>query len=182
MDGPISTSEAAGPAQRAIPIPFRRPPVGPPEKVDPVSEGNRSRASVREETDRPVETIPNALAGDRKAEPETPAETQAPAYYVELRQQEEAGSDRDSLPGKSPEPPAWESLAEALAAAKARWVEVNKETLEANTPDPTALPEKDSRYAQTIDGLQRRLTTPYDLMARSLSNPHPTQPLIDVFV
>ena len=33
MDSTISTSEAAGPAQRAASVPLRSPPVVPPEKV-----------------------------------------------------------------------------------------------------------------------------------------------------
>ena len=53
MDGPISTSEAAGPAQQATSIPFRSPSVGAPEKVPPVLEGDRSRSSVQDEQGLP---------------------------------------------------------------------------------------------------------------------------------
>jgi hypothetical protein len=79
-----------------------------------------------------------------------------------------------------------------LAAAKARWAEVNEEALEASTLpgqplaekalDPTAPSGKDSRDAEMASGLQRRLTIRYENLATSLANPHPTRPVIDLFV
>ncbi len=85
MDGPISTSEVAGPAQQAASVPLRSPAVGTPEKVPPVLEGNRSRSSVRDETGLPGKVNRNPAGRDRKAGAGGPAETQAPPYFLELR-------------------------------------------------------------------------------------------------
>ncbi len=274
MDGPISTSEAAGPAQQAASVPFRSPSVGPPEKVPPVSEGNRSRSSVRDEAGLPGKIHSNPAAPDRKAGARGSAKTQSPPLFVEFRPGEaedsgrgrqtgasqeaspnpvkgdgkergqpvpadqgsagnrseiknpfESGADqgRESLPlpGDSSAPAPREALTEALAAAKARWAEVNQEALEANTlpgqplpdpssdaapaedrditdtrrtpstadvgfsskaPDPTAPTAKDSPDVEMSNGLQRQLTIRYENLATSLSNPHPTRPVIDLFV
>jgi hypothetical protein len=182
MDGPISTNEAAGPSQRAIPIPFRTPSVGPPERVPPVSEGSRSRASVRDETDRPPDAVRNSPARDPGPDPAGPTETQAPPYYVELRSRQGEGAEQDPAWEKSPEPPPPESLTEALAAARARWVEVNREILEAGTPDPKDFPERSAPKVETSDRLHLRLALRYERLATSFADPHPTQPLIDVFI
>ncbi len=209
MDGPISTNEAAGLAQQAASVPFRSPSVGPPEKVPPVSEGNRSRSSVRDEAGLPGRMNSNPAARDQKAEVGGPAKTQEPAYFVE------------PLPGDTSAPTPRELLAEALAAAKARWAEVNQEALEANTlpgqplpdpsrdtvpagnrgitdtphpsspadtgfsskaPDSRAPSGKDSPDVEMASGLHRQLTIRYESLATSLSNPHPTKPVIDLFV
>ena len=209
MDGPISTSEAAGPAQRATSVPFRNPSVGPPEKVPPVSEGNRSRSSVQDEAGLPEKTNRNPAARNRKTGAGESAKTEPPPYFVELR------------PGETSTPAPREFLAEALAAVKARWAEVNREALEANTlpgqplPDsprdaapvegrditdtprtssaedvgfsskalnPTASSGKGSPDVEMSDGLQHQLTVRYENLVTSLSNPHPTRPVIDLFV
>jgi hypothetical protein len=237
MDGPISTSEAAGPAQQATSIPFRSPSVGPPEKVPPVLEGDRSRSSVQDEESLPGKIRRKPAARDRKAEAGGPAKTQSPPYVVELRPGQaedsgkgtqtgssrgaaasslESGTDKDRepppLPGGSSTPAPREVLAEALAAAKARWAEVNQEALEANAlpdqplpdsphgaattegrditdthfssrvPDLAAPSAKDSPDVEMSRGFHHRVTILYENLATSLSNPHPTKPLIDVFV
>ena len=102
------------------------------------------------------------------------------------------GREALPLPGESSTPPPRMFLAEALAAAKARWAEVNEEALEASTlpgqplaekaPGPTAPSGKDSTDAEMASGLQRRLTIRYENLATSLSNPYPTRPVIDLFV
>jgi hypothetical protein len=131
------------------------------------------------------------------------------------------GPETLPLPGDSPGSSRHEALAEALAAAKARWAEINKDVLEANalpgqslpdptgeaapaegrditdtrrhsstrdagfsskTPDPTALSGKDSPGVEQSDVLHHRLASRYESLAASLSSPHPTQPLIDLFV
>lgn len=168
MHGPISTSEAAGPAQQAASLPFRSPSVGPPEKVPPVSESNRPRSSGRDEAGLPGKVNQDPEFKDRKVEMGGPEKTQSPPTFVERR------------PGGSSAPPPHVALAEALAAAKARWVEVNQEVLEANTLPGHSLP--DSPHVEVNDGLQRRLAIHYENLATSLSNPHPTKPVIDLFV
>jgi len=70
-----------------------------------------------------------------------------------------------------------EVIADALAAAKALWAEVNQKAL-----DPTAPSGKDSSDVEMNNGLQRQLTIRYENLATSLSNPHPTKPVIDLFV
>ena len=160
MDGPISTYEAAGPAQRASCTPFRKASVGPPEKVPPVSEGNRPRASDRDEAGLAGKVNRNPEPRDRKAETGGPTETQALP-----------------LPGESSPPAPHEVLSEALAAARARWAEVNHEAL-----DPTDPLGKDSSHTEKSHGLRRQLTLQYENLATSLSNPHPTRPIIDLFV
>ncbi len=226
MDGPISTSEAAGPAQQATSIPFRSPSVGAPEKVPPVLEGDRSRSSVQDEQGLPGKINRKPAARDRKAEAGGPAKTQSPPYVVELRPGQaedsgkgtqtdssrgappsslESGTDKDRepppLPGNSSTPAPREVLAEALAVAKARWAEVNQEALEANTlpgqppPDPSgdAAPAEGRNITDTrrtsstpdvemSSGFLSRLTTRYENLEASLSNPHPAPPIIDVFV
>lgn len=222
MDSTISTSEAAGPAQRAASVPLRSPPVVPPEKVPPVSEGNRSHSSSQDEAGLPEKVNRNPEPQDRKAETGGPAKTQAPPYSVELQPGEAedsgkvrlTGSSQDAppspfkseadkgrealpLPGDSSAPAPHEVLAEALAAAKALWAEVNQEALEANTLrtystadvefsskalGPTAPTGKDSSDVEMSNGLQRQLTIRYENLATSLSNPHPTKPVIDLFV
>jgi hypothetical protein len=75
-------------------------------------------------------------APERKAEVGGSAKTQAPPYFVEIRPGEAEGAGGGRQAGSSEDaPPPHEALAEALAAAKARWVEVNQEVLEAN-PHP----------------------------------------------
>jgi len=226
MDGPISTSEAAGPAQQATSIPFRNPSVGAPEKVPPVLEGDRSRSSVQDEQGLPGRINRKPAARDRKAEAGGPAKTQSPPLrcrtpagagrgFGQGTQTDssrgappsslESGTDKDReappLPGDSSTPAPREVLAEALAAAKARWAEVNQEALEKNIlsgqslPDPSgdAAPAEGRdltdtrRTSSTPDvemsgGFLRRLTTRYENLEASLSNPHPAPPIIDVFV
>ena len=225
MDGPMSTNEAAGPAQQATSIPFRNPSVGPAEKVPAVSEGNRSRSSVRDEAGLPGKMNRNPAARDPKTEAGGSEKTQAPPYFVEFRERLESGTEEGRetlpLPGESSTPAPHEVLAEALAAAKARWAEVNREALEANTlpgqplPDtprdaapvegrditdtprtssaedvgfssralnPTASSGKDSPDVEMSNGLQHPLTVRYENLVTSLSNPHPTKPVIDLFV
>jgi hypothetical protein len=246
MNGPIATSQAAGSAQQAASVAFGRPSAGPPEKVSPVSEGDRSRSSVRDEAGPPEKTQSNPAAPGRKDGAGGSAKTQAPPYFVEFRPVEaegagrcrQTGSSEDALtsplesrsdeeretlplPGDSSAPAPREALAEALAAAKARWIEVNQEVLEANTlpgqsppdspqdaapvkggdimetrrtsspteqasspkvPDSAPPSGKGSPDVEVGDGPRGRLAILYENLATSLSNPHPTKPLIDVFV
>ena len=142
----------------------------------------------------------------------------------EIKEPFKSGADKRRealpLPGDSSAPTPREVLAEALAAAKARWAEVNQEALEANTlpgqplPDPSrnAVPAenrgitdtphpsspvdtgvssrapdsrpsgKDSPNVEMASGLHRQLTIRYESLATSLSNPHPTRPIVDLFV
>jgi hypothetical protein len=60
----------------------------------------------------------------------------------------ETDDDPNPLPGDSSKPQPYDNLADALAAAKERWAEVNQETLEANT-----LPGKAAE--EGIDGARR---------------------------
>jgi hypothetical protein len=237
MDGPISTSEPAGPAQQAACIPFRRPSVGPPEKVPPVSEGNRPRSAGRDEAGLHGEVSRNPEPQDRKAEMggpangkergrPLPADRGSAGTRSEIKKpfKLETDKDRETLPltGDSSTPALRKPLAEALAAAKARWAEVNQEALEADilpgqpvadsssdpaapaegrditdtrrtsstadmgfsseALDPTAPSGKDSSEVERSNGLHRRLTIRYENLATSLSNPHPTRPVIDLLV
>lgn len=175
MDGPISTSEAPGASAQFTPAQMLNPALAPPEKVTPVSKDSRPRSASRDEVGEP----PGGTKGrssdqGHKAEEQREARKEKPAYFVEI---ERADADRldggspqpepeDSkeplpLPGDPSRPKRYDDLADVIAAAKERWAEVNRETLEAN-----ALP----------------LVIRYQSLAMALSNPHQTRPIIDLFV
>jgi hypothetical protein len=69
-----------------------------------------------------------------------------------------------------------EDFLAAIAAAKQRWVEVNREILDSS--------DEPQHTRGKIDGepLQRRLTIRYQNLATSLADPHPSRPIIDLFV
>lgn len=171
MDGPISTSEAAGTPPPFTPAHARSPALGPPEKVTPVSEDSRSRSAGREEVGKPP--VQNREAkeqeGTKKREPVHSIETRraeaddadkarqsgssseadhpregraeqkhsSPPESLPLEStgtgQPESDDDPHPLPGDASKPQQYDNLADALAAAKERWAEVNQEALTANT-------------------------------------------------
>lgn len=263
MDGPISTNETSGSFQQAASVTFRSPSVGAPEKVPPVTEGDRSRSSRRDETGQSEKMNRNPTPQDQKAEIGRQATAREPAYFVELgptardeplsadrvsadrltnrkeAAEAEPAKGRETIPltGTASSPPPSDVLADALADAKARWAEVNREALQSGilpgrgepvraegvevAEDPSSPPVSDSsttpaegrgiaetgrthspaevrfpsealdsaapsgqgsRGVEADNGLQRQLTSRYENMATSLSNPHPTQPIVDLFV
>jgi hypothetical protein len=48
-------------------------------------------------------------------------------------------------------------------------------------PEANAAPGEVARGAETQNGLQRQLASRYENLATSLSSPHPTQPIVDLF-
>jgi len=182
MDGPISTSEAAGTPPPFTPAHARNPAPGPPEKVPPVSEDRRPRSAGREEVGKPPRR-------NRRAEEQEETKKEERAHSTEIDRAatdaadkaRQSGSSRDTdpqregrakqkqsnppetlpldrsgngqpksyqesypLPGDSSKPERYDDLADALAAAKRRWAEVNQEALEAHTlPGQTTQQETD---------------------------------------
>jgi hypothetical protein len=188
MDGPISTSEAAGTPPPFMPAHARSPALGPPEKVAPVSEDSRPRSAGREE-------VGNPSVRNREDKEKEGARKPEPAYSVEIDRTEADDADRGKrvgsstdadhpregiaeqrqssppellpleqagtrqtrtdddpppLPGDSSKPEQHDDLADALAAAKRRWAEVNQEALEADTlPGEVAEEEADGAEEMT---------------------------------
>ncbi len=250
MDGPISTSENAGSFQQAAPVTFRSPSVGPPEKVPPVTEGERSRSPGRDETGSSEKTDRSPLADrERSTGNERTTTKRDPAFCVEFgpgKADSANGRGRREPSGDLPPPPLDKKAREAkqkeeaLADVKERWAEVNQEALEsgvlpgqgepvwaegtkgteesptrtlsesedeaadargkdiadtgrASTPaevgfasreqDPTTPSTGAFQGSEEAEnGLQRQLTSRYEAVATSLANPHPTQPIVDLFV
>jgi len=171
MDGPISTSEAAGTPPPFTPAHARNPAPGPPEKVIPVSEDSRPRSAGREEVGKPPVRDPRAeehegakkqerahsIESDRagpdergngkKARSSTDShrghearaeqKQSSPPESLPLdrsgNQQPKPEEESYPLPGDASKPERYDDLADALAAAKRRWAEVNQEALEAHT-------------------------------------------------
>ena len=182
MDGPISTSEAAGTPPPFTPAHARSPAPVPTEKVTPVSEDSRSRSAGREEVGKPP-------VQNREAKEQEGTKKQEPVHSIETHRAEaddadkgkkpgsstdadlpregraeqqqssppeslpleptgngrpESDDDPHPLPGDSSKPEGYGNLADALAAAKKRWAEVNQEALDANTlPGQAAEEETD---------------------------------------
>jgi hypothetical protein len=114
--------------------------------VPPVSEGSHSRSSGKKGVTDPGKADRGQAHRNRKPEEQAETKKQDPAYFLEIQGHE------DDAPGRAPLPPAedasppqhYEDLNQAIAAAKARWAEVNREALEAGTlpgeDDPDADP------------------------------------------
>jgi hypothetical protein len=162
MDGPISTSEAPGVSAPFTPAQMLNPGLGPPEKVTPVSKDSRPRSAGRHEVgESPRGTKGRSSDRSYKAEERGEAGKGKPAYFVEI---EGAGTDDGEAAGRRPEPDEnkeplplpgdpsrpkrYEDLADAIAAAKERWAEVNREALEANVLPRGGDPSEDAAAQQ----------------------------------
>ncbi len=165
MDGPISTNEAAGSLQQAASISFRSPSVGPPEKVPPVLEGERSRSSGQDETGQSDKMSRSRAGQEQRAEAERAAMKQQPAFFVEFGAREAEHAEEKSRLETSRElpPPPLE-----------REAEEREEALSADELSSGPLTDQKSLFEAGADQGREALSLPGDP-----SSPSPTEVLSD---